>query len=205
MDQMAASLADTATALFLDTRSMEWERIALPHAAELVVIDSGIRHRHATGGYNTRREECEHAAAALGVRSLRDLSEDGLSRAAALPEPLPRRVRHVAGENARVIAAVAALRAGDLSRVGALLDDSHASLRDDYEVSVPELDVLVQVAQDDPEVYGARMTGGGFGGAIVALTRRGGAAQVAARVVAAYRERTGRTAATLVPDSHAGA
>jgi galactokinase len=186
MDQMAASLADAATALFLDTRSLHWERVPLPPAMELAVIDSGIAHQHASGGYNTRREECERAAALLEVGSLRELGDDALARAATLPPPLDRRVRHVVTENARVLAAVDALRSGDVERLGVLLDASHASLRDDYEVSVPDVDRLVALAQADRDVFGARMTGGGFGGAIAAAARRGRAAAAAARIVAQY-------------------
>ncbi len=189
MDQMAASLADEGSALFLDARSLAWERVPLPATAEVVVIDSGVAHSHASGGYNARRAECERAAKTLGVASLRDLGADALERAAALPAPLDRRVRHVVTENARVRAAVAALGADAMERVGAILAAGHASLRDDYAVSTPEVDALVALANADPDVLGARMTGGGFGGAIVALARRGKGAAAAARVAAAYARR----------------
>ncbi len=198
MDQMASSLADEHSALFLDTRSRAWERVPLPASCELAVIDSGITHRHVGGEYNLRRGECERAAALLGVSSLRDLGEDGLARAATLPSPLDRRVRHVLQENARVLAAVAALRAGDVAKVGTLLVEGHASLRDDYEVSVPPVDRLVELATADPDVLGARMTGGGFGGAIVALVRAGRAAAAAARISEAYG-REYRGGRVLVP------
>ncbi len=200
MDQMAASLADERTALFLDTRSLDYERVPLPADAALVVIDSGIAHHHASGDYNTRREECERACVLLGVAQLRDLSRADLARADALPEPIGRRARHVITENARVLEAVAALRAGALAELGLLLDASHASQRDDYEVSVPEIDLLVELARADPRVLGARLTGGGFGGAIVVLTRAGATAEVAARTVAAYEARTHRRATILIPD-----
>src|SRR5262249_9106178 len=146
MDQMAASLADERSAMFLDTRSFAWERVPLPATVELVVVDSGVTHAHAGGEYNRRRAECEAACAALGVRALRDIVAADSARVAALPEPLGRRVRHVSDENARVLAAVGALRAGDVEGLGHLLSASHASLRDDYEVSVPELDTLVAFA-----------------------------------------------------------
>jgi galactokinase len=188
MDQMAASLADETSALFLDARSLVWERVALPAAAELAVIDSGITHAHASGGYNTRRAECERAAALLSVASLRDLGDDALARAAGLPAPLDRRVRHVVTENARVLAAVAALRAGDVAEVGRILAAGHASLRDDFEVSTPAIDTLVALATAEPDVLGARMTGGGFGGAVVVLGRRGRVAAAAERIAAAYAE-----------------
>ncbi len=199
MDQMAASLADERTALFVDTRTLDWERVPLPAGLEVVVIDSGVAHRHAGGEYNTRRTECERACALLGVGALRDLGVPDLERSATLPEPLRGRVRHVVTENARTLEAVAALRAGDLGALGALLDASHASLRDDYAVSVPEVDLLVELAQAAPEVYGARMTGGGFGGAVLALARAGSGAAVAVRVASRYRATSGRRPTVLVP------
>ena len=112
MDQMASSLADETTALFLDTRTLAFERIPLPPAVELAVVGSGVSHSIAGGEYRTRRAECERAAAALGVRELRDLGPRDMERIAALPEPLARRARHVVTENERVLSAVAALRAG---------------------------------------------------------------------------------------------
>lgn len=198
MDQMAASLADDRTALFLDTRSLAWERVPLPRGAELVVIDSGVRHDHAAGGYNVRRSECERAATLLGVASLRDAGPDDVARA-ALPDPLSRRARHVVTENARVLEALAAMRAGDLARLGALFDASHESLRDDFEVSVPETDLLVDLARREPEVFGARLTGGGFGGSVVILARTGAGREVAVRVSRGYASHTGTAATTLVP------
>ena len=196
MDQMAASLADAHSALFLDTRSLVWERVPLPPSVELMVIDSGVTHAHATGGYNRRRAECEAACAQLGVRALRDVSA---ARLPELADPLARRVRHVVTENARVLAAVAALRAGDVATLGPLLSASHASLRDDYEASVSELDRLVQLASADACVLGARMTGGGFGGCIVALARAGTGRPAAARIATRYAAETGRPAAVHVP------
>lgn len=200
MDQLASSLADARSALFVDTRTLAHERLPLPREVEVLVVSSGVTHGHATGDYRTRRAECERAASLLGVPQLRDLREVELPRALALPEPLGRRVRHVVTENARVLAAVEALRDGDGTRLGALFDASHASQRDDYEVSVPEIDLLVTIARAEPEVLGARLTGGGFGGSIVALVRAGAAAPVARRVAAAYASRSGRTPAVLVPE-----
>ncbi|WP_441287707.1 galactokinase [Sorangium sp. KYC3313] len=198
MDQMAASLADESTALFIDTRTLAFERIPLPPEAELLVIDSGVAHQHASGDYKTRRAECERAAAALGVPELRDVDASVEPRIASLPAPLDRRARHVVTENARVLAAVAALRAGDLGRLGELFDASHRSMRDDFEVSVPAVDALVESARAQPDVFGARLTGGGFGGAIVALVKRGRAASVGQAVVEAYARTPGRRATVLV-------
>ncbi|HZF08327.1 MAG TPA: galactokinase [Thermoanaerobaculia bacterium] len=203
MDPMAASLADTAHALFLDTRSLAFERVPLPRGAGLVVVDSAIPHRHAAGAageYRTRRQECEEAAQLLGVAQLRDLTAADLPRVARLPSPLDRRARHVLTEDERVLAAVAALRAGDLPALGQLLDASHASLRDDYEVSVEDVDRLVELARDETAVYGARLTGGGFGGSIVALARADAAREAGERIAGRYREWTGREGRLLVPE-----
>jgi galactokinase len=199
MDQMASSLADTTTALFIDTRHLRYQRIPLPAAAELAVIDSGVSHSHSTGEYRVRRRECERAAELLGVPQLRDLDRNDLWRLAALPEPLDRRARHVITENARVRGAVSAMQEGDLERLGGLINASHDSLRDDYEVSVPEVDLLVSLARAEAEVYGARMTGGGFGGSIVILARQGSARAVGDRVAERYGRESGRTGTRLVP------
>jgi galactokinase len=196
MDQMAVSLADETAALFLDTRTLATERVPLPAAAELAVIDSGVRHALVADGYNTRRAECERAAAALGVPALCGLGTDALDRIAVLPAPLDRRVRLVVTEHDRVGRAVAALKAGDLASVGALFAASHASQCDDYEVSVPAVDRLVALAAAVPQVHGARLTGGGFGGSIVLLVERGRAAAVAADVVA--RDRAAGGGSTVV-------
>jgi len=198
MDQMAASLGDSASALFLDTRDLVWERIAVPSSMELAIVDSGISHRHAGGDYRRRREECEQAARLLGVGALRDVTLDDRARIDALPAPLPRRVRHVVTENARVLAMVDALRAEDPARCGALLDAAHASLRDDFQVSLPSIDRLVDIARRQPDAYGARLTGGGFGGAIVVLTRAGRGGVVARAAAAATPD---IRAAVIVPSA----
>ncbi|HUE31165.1 MAG TPA: galactokinase [Verrucomicrobiae bacterium] len=204
MDQMAASLGVEGRALLIDTRSLEHRSVPLPVAAELLVIDSGVAHRNRAGGYNARRAECERACTLLGVTALRELAAADLPRAAALPASLGRRVRHVVGENERVRAALAALEAGDVVRLGALFDASHVSLRDDYEVSTPEVDRLVAMTRAQPETLGARLTGGGFGGAIVALVRPGAAAAVGERVTRGFTPRTGTSARVLVPPPGAG-
>jgi galactokinase len=199
MDQMAASLADDHTALFLDTRTLQYEQVPLPSGAALAVINSGVAHNHASGDYRTRRAECERAAQALGVPQLRDLYMEDLPRVERLPEPIGRRARHVITEDHRVLDSVAAMKAGDLRRLGELFNASHASQRDDFEVSVPEIDLLVSLAQAERGVYGARLTGGGFGGSIVALVENDAASAVATRVAAAYGDRSGRRATVLVP------
>ena len=198
MDQMASSLADEKTALFIDTRSLETERVKLPPEVAILVISSGVQHSHATGDYKTRRRECEQAAALLGVKQLRDVSERDLARIEALPAPLSRRARHVVTENARVLSAVRALREGDVREVGRLFDASHASMRDDFEVSIPEIDLLVGVARAAPGVLGARLTGGGFGGSIVALCARRESIGASKRILSGARA-SGLRPALLVP------
>jgi galactokinase len=196
MDQMACSLAGECEALFLDTRSLEYERIPLPPAIELAVVNSGVTHQHAGGDYVARRRESEQAAAALGLTMLRDAGD--ATSLADLPPLLARRARHVISENARVLEARQALHRSDGARFGELLNASHASLRDDYQVSVAEVDRLVALAQADPRVFGARMTGGGFGGAIVIATRAGAAREVADHVVARVADEHRSSRATVL-------
>ena len=146
MDQMACSLATTTAALLIDTRTLTHRTVPLPTDAALIVIDSGVTHHHAGGEYRTRRDECARAAAALGVAELRDVDVTDLDRVSRLPEPLNRRARHVITENARVQETVTSLASGDLNNVGRLFLESHASMRDDFEVSVPPVDALVACA-----------------------------------------------------------
>jgi galactokinase len=185
LDPMACHLADEHGALFLDTRTLAFERVPLPERAELVIVDSSVRHDNISGDYRTRRAECARAASMLGVPELRDVDESRMADIERLPEPLGRRARHVVRENARVLAAVDAMRAGDLTKLGALFYASHASMRDDFEVSVPAVDGLVEAARAEPGVFGARLTGGGFGGAVIALVESGAGRAVAARMAAA--------------------
>jgi galactokinase len=199
MDQMAAVFADESHALFLDTRTLAYERVPIPASAALLVINSGVAHQHAGGDYRTRRAECERAAALLGVPQLRDLDAVDLPRIATLPDPLSRRARHVVTEDARVLETVAALRSGDLASAGRLFSASHASMRDDFDVSVPAVDALVAIAESEPAVYGARLTGGGFGGSIVALARPENARAAADRIAAVYSRHSGHRATVLVP------
>ncbi|MDR7113066.1 galactokinase [Microbacterium trichothecenolyticum] len=172
MDQMASLLGRADAAIFLDCRSLDAQVIDLGFAdagLELVVIDTGVKHSHATGGYGERRAACERGAAALGVPALRDVSVDDLPRLAELVDDVTyRRVRHVVTENQRVLDTVRTLREQGPTAIGDLLVASHASMRDDFEISVPELDTAVEAALAGGAV-GARMTGGGFGGAAIAL------------------------------------
>jgi galactokinase len=201
MDQFASSVGREGEALFLDTRTLATERLPMPAHLEVAVIASGVRHAHAGGGYASRRRESFAAASLLGVRTLRDIDATLLPHIDDLPPVLARRARHVVTENDRVLAAVAALRAGDAMRLGALFAASHASMRDDYEVSTPDIDVLVSVAQAHPDVHGARLTGGGFGGSVVLLVCAGRGRIAADAVRTEYERRTGRIATVLVPSA----
>ena len=198
MDQMAASLADCNAALFLDTHLMAYERIPLPPALGLIVIHSGVSHRHAGGEYRTRRAECMDGARLLGVASLRDVQPDELD-VTALPAPLDRRVRHVVTENDRVLRAAGALKAGDAAQFGQLMNASHASMRNDFEISTPEIDALVDFAQREDGIFGARLTGGGFGGCVVALADAVSAITSAARVASHYQRSVQRQPTILIP------
>jgi galactokinase len=172
LDQLAGLCGREGHALRLDMRDLRVEPVAMELGGwRLVTVDSGVPRTHAGSGYNDRRRECREACEALGVVSLRDASA---AAGARLPDPLDRRVRHVLEENARVDGAVDALRAGDLALLGRLLDESHASLRDLYEVSVPAVDALVERLRAGGAA-GARMVGGGFGGSVLALLPPGAA------------------------------
>jgi galactokinase len=169
MDQLTCIHAQPGMAMLIDTRTLSIEQIPLPLADQglsLIVIDTHSRHALVAGSYADRRRQCEEAAAGLGVRALRDAGTDHLSR---LADPMLRaRARHVVTENERVLEAAALLRSGQVRRTGRLLTDSHSSLRDDFQVSCPELDLAVESSLDSG-AYGARMIGGGFGGSVIAL------------------------------------
>ncbi len=166
LDQLASLYGERDAAAYIDFRTLAIEPVPLVLGDwRLVVLDSGERHLHASSGYNQRRAECARACELLGVTSLRDVPLDASQR---LPEPLDRRARHVISENQRVRDTVAALRARDLAAVGALLDASHASLRDDYQISTPALEAAVRRLRD-AGASGARLVGGGFGGSALGL------------------------------------
>ncbi|WP_304453189.1 galactokinase [Nocardiopsis sp. YSL2] len=205
MDQSASMLATAGHALFMDTRSLETEQVPFDLAARglaLLVVDTRAPHRHVDGAYAERRRSCEEAAGVLGVPALRDVTAEGLPAALdALPDPVSRRrVRHVVTENARVLETVELLRSGEVHRVGPLFTASHASMRDDYEITVPEVDTAVD-ALLAAGALGARMTGGGFGGCVIALVADGARESCLAAVRAAYREKgfAGPAGFTAVP------
>lgn len=198
MDQMASSLADPQHLLFLDTRTLDRQLVRLPAESEILVMDSGIPRTLAGSGYNQRRAECEAAAQQLGVKALRDVTDP--EAVESLPEPLRRRARHVVTENNRVLEAIQGISA---ARFGELMNASHASLRDDYEVSVPGLDRLVQLLQNMAGVFGARLTGAGFGGACVALVVAGKARTIGQTVLEQYHAQDnaqGQSGSILVPE-----
>lgn len=200
MDQMAVSLALAGEALYLDTKELSFERIPLPlDRMDLVVINSGLSHKlsESDGGYNQRRAQCEEACRLLGIPQLRDINATTLA-SKNLPELLNRRARHVVTENERVHLAVGALKEIELPLLGKLFLESHRSMRDDYEVSIPQIDLLVELCVQDVDCYGARLTGGGFGGSIIAITKKGHGSRISAEVVLEYKKRTGITATVLV-------
>jgi galactokinase len=205
MDQLVVSLAGgESSALFIDTRSLRTRSCALPPELELIVIDSGVTHAHGHGEYRTRRQQCSDAAEALGLSSLRDFGPAQRARLVELPDVLQRRVRHVVSENERVLATVEALESADHHLLGQMFARSHASLRDDFEASTPEIDRLVALGMASEAVIGARMTGGGFGGSVVMLARSGLGSRAAASIVEAYERGAGRRAQVLLPQQPRG-
>lgn len=172
MDQTASMLAKEDCAVLIDCQSLQTELVELGLSDKglvVAVIDTRVAHRHSDGGYRVRREACEKGASIMSVRSLRDLTADDLGRAQEVLDELTfRRCRHVITENQRVLDAVSALKAGNLVSMGELMLQSHASMRDDFEISIPELDLAVETAMSIGAT-GARMTGGGFGGAAIAI------------------------------------
>jgi galactokinase len=199
MDPIACALGAINHALFLDTRDLSWQLVRIPSTAEIAVVNSGIRHSISSGHYRIRRQELEAGIRALGVHEPREITDVEMRRLESLPALLQKRVRHVITENARVLEAVEALRKRDIVRFGQLMNASHQSLRDDYEVSVPEIDRMVEIARAQRGVLGARITGGGFGGSIVLLTTAGNAARAAEAVAKASRDELRLTPQVLIP------
>jgi galactokinase len=197
MDQFVACMGKAGHVLLLDCRSLEFELIPIPDRVRMVVCNTMVKHQHANGEYNQRRQECEEAVRIFakwypGIRALRDLSIDQLVRHSKdVPDKIYKRCRHVVEENERVRAGARCLRAGNLSGFGALMRESHRSLRDLYEVSCRELDVMVEVAEDLPGYYGGRMTGGGFGGSTINLVDTANAEAFAEQISDRYQRATG--------------
>ncbi len=212
MDPFVSLAARAGHALVLDCRSLRFEHVPLALGEHLVAIcHSGVKHALVGSEYNLRRRECAAGVEVLrrrfpAIRALRDATLEQLEACApALPPEVHRRCRHVISENARVLAAAEALRGGALARFGRLMDASHASLRDDYEVSCPEVDLLVELARRSPGVLGARITGGGFGGCTVNLVARDALEGFREDVLGAYRRRTGLAPRLFVSAAASGA
>ena len=193
MDQFIAALGQADHALLVDTRDLSYEAVPMPPGVSIVIADTNVKRGLVDSEYGARRRETAEAAHLMGAQSLRDVSAAEFdARAAALPDLLRRRAHHVVTESDRVLRTVAALEAGDLATVGEMMNESHRSLRDDYQVSHPNLDMLVEMARRVPGVYGARMTGGGFGGATVSLVANAAVPDFEGEVSRAYADATGQ-------------
>lgn len=191
MDQFVSVFGRKNEALFLDCRSMEWEGVPTSNA-QFLICNTKTKHELADGEYNKRRAECEAAAAFFGKGSLRDVTfEDLNERSAGMPDIPNKRARHIVTENARVEASVLALKGGDLEAFGQLMNESHRSMRDDFEISCGELDLMVDLANESGEVLGARMTGGGFGGCTINLMKPGDHSDFISQITSRYRSETG--------------
>jgi galactokinase len=199
MDQFIATFAQAGHALMLDCRSLEYRLLPVANDVRIVICNSMVKHALASGEYNRRRAECEAGVEMLRgylphVRALRDVSMADLEQHASdVSDVVLRRCRHVITENQRVLSAVEALQGGDLRHFGKLMYESHHSLRDDYQVSCDELDFLTELASECDGVYGARMTGGGFGGCTVNLVRADTVERLREHLIAGYQEKTGKT------------
>ena len=190
MDQFTSAHGVEGSAILLDCRTLKWRAVKLPPETAVIAVNTMVRHDLTGSGYRERVKETSRAASALGLQSLRDAQIDDLARLAGV---LNRRARHILTENARVEQFVAACEADNCEGMGQLLLESHKSLRDDYEVSSPELDFLVEAAIRLDGVYGARMTGGGFGGSVVVLARSESTGAISAALASAYHEHRGTT------------
>ncbi len=205
MDQYIACLGQADHALLIDCRDLSYQDLPMPFEASVVIVDSGVHRGLMDMEYNSRREDCETAARHFGVPVLRDVSMAAFrERAHAMPAVVQRRAHHVISENDRTLAAADALRIRDLPAFGELMTASHVSLRDDFEVSCPELDRLVEIALDVKGVYGARLTGAGFGGCMVALVEKEAVDDLTETIEAKYGSVAGRQASIYICRASAG-
>jgi galactokinase len=197
MDQFASACGEQDRLLYLDCRSLEWETLPLPNEVAIVIADTTVRRALTSGEYNKRRADCEEAVRILraelpGIWSLRDVDVETFNHFAdRLPERVQKRARHVVEEIERSQRVIPVLERGDMLEFGTLINDCHASLRDLYEVSIPELDTMVDVAQSLPGCYGARLTGAGFGGCTVNLVAREQADAFSQALEEGYKTKTG--------------
>ena len=200
MDQLISAAGQAGHALLIDCRSLGIEPVPLPPPGVVVIVlDTGTRRGLVDSAYNERRRQCEAVAERFQVRALRDVSSEMLAQQnGSLEATMLRRARHVVSENERTLEAVAAMRRGDVAALGALMEQSHRSLRDDYEVSSDALNAMVEIARVQPGCYGARMTGAGFGGCAMALVQAEAAETFAATVAPRYQAATGHTPAVYV-------
>lgn len=190
MDQFASVFGREEHALFLDCRSMEWSEV--PVSSRFLICNTKTKHELADGEYNRRRAECESAAAFFGKTSLRDVSIDDFEgKQSQMPTIERKRARHIIYENRRVLDSVEALRLGDIAAFAMQIDASHESLRDDFQISCRELDIMVEAARRQAGVLASRMTGGGFGGCAIALLDEEASTDIGDRIVAEYRDETG--------------
>jgi galactokinase len=206
MDQLISAAGQAGHALLIDCRSLDTQPVPLPSGTAVVVLDTATRRGLVDSAYNERRSQCEAAAKFFNVKALRDVTVEQFERMADGLDPVTRRrAKHVIGENDRTLRAAEAMRAGDAVLLGRLMDESHASLRDDYEVSSEALDVMVDCAAAHPACCGARMTGAGFGGCAMALIRADLAGDFASKTTAAYQQKTGHIPAVYVCQATNGA
>lgn len=207
MDQLASAHGVAGHALLIDCRSLDVRPVSLPPGTAVLIVHSGISRGLVDGHYNERRASCEAVARQLGAAALRDVTPGQLEAARTDLDPVAyRRARHVVTENARTLDAAAAMEWGDLIALGNAMAESHASMRDDFEITLPAIDRLVAELQDAIGGHGgARMTGGGFGGAVVALVEADAVEAVVARVEARYRTPEGSKPLIMVERAHAGA
>lgn len=206
MDQFISALAQEGHALLIDCRDLSYRAVPLPQDVSVIVCDTGKRRGLVDSEYNNRRSECEQAAAKLGVKALRDVSIDELNRHEKdLPAIVFKRARHVVAENKRVLQAIDAAKRNDSQAFGVLMNESHVSLKNDYEVSCAELDTMVEIARRQPGCFGARLTGAGFGGCTVSLVADDSALAFVEHVAREYRERTKLEPSIYVCHASAGA
>jgi len=197
MDQFVSCLGRAGHALLLDCRSLEYKLIPIPENVRLVICNTMVKHEHASGSYNRRRDECDEGVQILSewypnARALRDISVEQLEQhSAAMPATIYKRCLHVVSENQRVLEGAKYLEAGDVGRFGSLMRESHRSLRDLFEVSCKELDIMVEIAESLKGYCGGRMTGGGFGGCTVNLVKSADASRFAAQISERYQAATG--------------
>jgi galactokinase len=205
MDQLISAVGQEGQAMLIDCRAFTWEPVPLPRDVAVVVCDTGKRRGLPDSAYNERRAQCEEGARRLGIPALRDLDVATFeARSKELPPVLRRRCRHVVHENERTLHAAEALRRGDLHSFGRLMNESHTSLRDLYEVSCEELDLMAALAQSQPGCWGARMTGAGFGGCVVALVDLPCVEAFTRHVAAVYERQTLRAPALYACQASAG-